>query len=75
MDLKEKIRMMGILISVAGLLLISFGLVIDCDIPRLMRLITMHSPAGVGSYLTVFGSALMLMSLLLPAFENAKQRR
>ncbi|MEW6535218.1 MAG: hypothetical protein AB1454_06310 [Candidatus Auribacterota bacterium] len=70
MDLKEKIRMMSILILACGMIFIPVGLFQASEIPVLMRFLNPASPMGVGAYLVLFGLVLLGMTGILPDSER-----
>ena len=67
MGLKEKIRMLGVVIITLGLFCIPIGLAFASDTTSLLDTLTsVDSVGGIGVYFFAFGGMLVTMSCILP---------
>lgn len=67
MGLKEKIRMLGIVIVTLGLFCIPIGLAFSTDqVSIITNLTNSSSIGGLGVYFSLFGTMLITMSFILP---------
>ncbi|MDX9701416.1 MAG: hypothetical protein RBU23_00075 [Candidatus Auribacterota bacterium] len=67
MGLREKIRMLGIVIITIGLLCIPIGLAFSSETSSLFaRLTDADSVGGLGAYFSAFGVMLLIISCILP---------
>ena len=68
MELREKIRFLGFVIFITGIVFIVLSLIVSLD-KSLFTLITDFSAiGGIGSFLSVMGSVLALISVIIPEY-------